>query len=65
MTIFNIITNDDAIGMLKVVLKVQQPWIGITFYIATVFSINYLTNGLVMAVLLDAFSSELEKENNY
>jgi hypothetical protein len=60
MTIFNITTNDDAIGMLKVILRYQQPWIGITFYISVVFSINYLINGLVLAVLLDAFSAELE-----
>ncbi|CAK80287.1 unnamed protein product (macronuclear) [Paramecium tetraurelia] len=61
MTIFNISTNDDAVGMLKVVIKFQQPWIGILFYFITVFTINYLIYGLVMAVLLDAFSSELER----
>ncbi|CAD8075491.1 unnamed protein product [Paramecium primaurelia] len=60
MTIFKISTNDDAIGMLKVVIKFQKPWIGILFYFITVFTINYLIYGLVMAVLLDAFSSELE-----
>ncbi|CAD8081899.1 unnamed protein product [Paramecium sonneborni] len=61
MTIFNISTNDDAVGMLKVVIKFQKPWIGILFYLITVFTINYLIYGLVMAVLLDAFSSELER----
>ncbi|CAD8082710.1 unnamed protein product [Paramecium primaurelia] len=65
MTVFNIITNDDAVGMLKVATQYTDTWIGLLFYITMVFGLNYLIYGLVSAVLLDAFSSELEKGNQY
>ncbi|CAD8172436.1 unnamed protein product [Paramecium pentaurelia] len=65
MTVFNTITNDDAVGMLKVATQYTDTWIGLLFYITMVFGLNYLIYGLVSAVLLDAFSSELEKGNQY
>ncbi|CAD8094810.1 unnamed protein product [Paramecium sonneborni] len=65
MTVFNTITNDDAVGMLKVATQYTDTWVGLLFYILMVFGLNYLIYGLVSAVLLDAFSSELEKGNQY
>jgi len=63
MTVFNVITNDDAYGLLKAATTYQDVWVGLVFYFAMVFALNYLIYGLVSAVLLDAFSSELEKGN--
>ena len=59
MTVFDVMTNDDAYGMMAYTVDTN----GITsflYYFALVFVINYMIVGLVMAVLLDAFSSELE-----
>lgn len=60
MTVFNVITNDDSYGVAVVGTTYQDVWVGMVFYFAMVFGINYLIYGLVSAVLLDAFSSQLE-----
>lgn len=65
MTVFNIITNDDWYGVLVLGTKYSRPWIAIAYTFTMIFVINYLIYGLVMAVLLDAFSKELFQDDNY
>lgn len=59
MTVFNIITNDDWYGVLVLGTMYSEPWIALAYTFTLIFVINYLIYGLVMAVLLDAFSKEL------
>lgn len=49
MTVFNVITNDDTIGMLKVTAEYTDMWVALLFYILLVFGVNYVIFGLVSA----------------
>ncbi|CAD8187071.1 unnamed protein product [Paramecium octaurelia] len=62
MTVFNIMTNDDWFGVYKVGTEVQTE-LSITYSIVLVFTLNYFTFGIMMAILLDGFSQYLERES--
>ena len=61
MTIFNIMTNDDWYGV-----YVMGGYIDYTFSVIYSYSmviiLNYLTYGLVIAILLDGFGKYLGEE---
>lgn len=61
ITVFNILTNDDWYGVLILGSSVSR--FGTIFYcFSMIYIVNYLTFGLVMAILLDGFSQYLEEE---
>jgi hypothetical protein len=41
----------------------SEEWVALTYCLIMVFMINYMIFGLVTAVLLDAFSKELEAKD--
>jgi hypothetical protein len=64
MTVFNVITNDDWYGILVLATIHSEIWIALTYCFVMIFVINYMIFGLVMAILLDAFSKELELDDH-
>jgi len=58
MTIFNIMTNDDWYGVYVIGSDIDHTF-SIIYSFSLVLILNYLTYGLVMAVLLDGFGKYL------
>ncbi|CAK66104.1 unnamed protein product (macronuclear) [Paramecium tetraurelia] len=58
MTVFNIMTNDDWYGVLALGTKVNQIFAFI-YSFSMIHFLNYITYGLVMAILLDGFGEYL------
>jgi hypothetical protein len=63
ITTFDISTSDDWYGVLRLGTTYSNQAITIIYCLGVVFLLNYMIWGLVMAVLLDAFSKQLEKED--
>lgn len=59
MTIFNIMTNDDWYGVLVLGTNINLNF-GIIYSYSMVIILNYLTYGLVLAILLDGFGKYLD-----
>jgi len=59
MTIFNIMTNDDWYGVLVLGTNVNLNF-GVIYSYSMVIILNYLTYGLVLAILLDGFGKYLD-----
>ena len=59
MTIFNIMTNDDWYGVYAIGSQVNLT-AAVIFSFSMVLILNYLTYGLVLAILLDGFGRYLE-----
>ncbi|CAK56635.1 unnamed protein product (macronuclear) [Paramecium tetraurelia] len=60
MTIFNIMTNDDWYGVYVIGSDIDFTF-SIIYSFSLVLILNYLTYGLVMAVLLDGFGKYLDQ----
>ncbi|CAD8187083.1 unnamed protein product [Paramecium octaurelia] len=60
MTIFNIMTNDDWYGVYVIGSDIDFTF-SIIYSFSMVLILNYLTYGLVMAVLLDGFGKYLDQ----
>ena len=61
MTIFNIMTNDDWYGVYVIGTGLNK--ISATIYsFSMVIILNYLTYGLVLAILLDGFGKYLDEK---
>ncbi|CAD8196993.1 unnamed protein product [Paramecium pentaurelia] len=60
MTIFNIMTNDDWYGVYVIGSDIDHTF-SIIYSFSLVLILNYLTYGLVMAVLLDGFGKYLNQ----
>ncbi|CAD8120846.1 unnamed protein product [Paramecium sonneborni] len=60
MTIFNIMTNDDWYGVYVIGSDINFTF-SIIYSFSLVLILNYLTYGLVMAVLLDGFGKYLDQ----
>lgn len=58
MTVFNIMTNDDWFGVLVLGSEINLVF-AMIYSLSMVFFLNYLTYGLVMAILLDGFGLRL------
>ncbi|CAD8075875.1 unnamed protein product [Paramecium primaurelia] len=58
MTVFNIMTNDDWYGVLALGTQVNQIFAFI-YSFSMIHFLNYITYGLVMAILLDGFGEYL------
>jgi hypothetical protein len=58
MTVFNIMTNDDWYGVLVLGTKVNQVF-AFLYSFSMIHFLNYITYGLVMAILLDGFGEYL------
>ena len=65
ITVLHTITNDNWSLLLIEATTFQEKWIGLVYCFTIVFLVNYLVFGLVTAVLLDAFTKELEIEDDY
>ena len=63
MTILHILTNDDWWGLFTIGILNASPLFTYIFIISMIYIINYLTFGLVFAILLDGFS-KLPISNN-
>lgn len=61
VTVFNIMCNDDWYGVLVLGTGVTR-YFTIVYLFLLIFLVNYLTYGLVMAILLDGFGKYLEEE---
>ena len=60
MTVFNIMTNDDWYGVFVLGTGINETF-GIIYSYSMVIVLNYLTYGLVLAILLDGFSKYLDR----
>ena len=60
MTIFNIMTNDDWYGVYVIGGDINYTF-SIIYSFSLVLILNYLTYGLVIAILLDGFGKYLDK----
>lgn len=60
MTIFNIMTNDDWYGVYVIGGDINFTF-SIIYSFSLVLILNYLTYGLVIAILLDGFGKYLDK----
>lgn len=58
MTVFNIMTNDDWYGILALGSEINMVFAFI-YSFSMVHFLNYITYGLVMAILLDGFGEYL------
>ena len=63
MTIFNILTNDDWYGVYVMGGEINYIFAVLYSYSMVIF-LNYITYGLVLAILLDGFGS-INKEMDY
>ncbi|CAD8125822.1 unnamed protein product [Paramecium sonneborni] len=61
MTVFNIMTNDDWYGVFVLGTGINETF-GIVYSYSMVIVLNYLTYGLVLAILLDGFSKYLDRQ---
>lgn len=61
MTIFNIMTNDDWYGVYVMGGGLNYNF-GVIYSYSMVIILNYLTYGLVLAILLDGFGKYLGNE---
>lgn len=57
MSVFDISTGDDWYGLLVLGVNNSNEWSTLFFSISMVFIVNYMTFGLVMAIILDGFSA--------
>ena len=63
ITVFNIMTNDDWYGVLILGSSINKE-ATIIYCFFLIYIVNYLVQGLVMAILLDGFSKYMEESNN-
>ncbi|CAD8054707.1 unnamed protein product [Paramecium primaurelia] len=63
MTIFNIMTNDDWYGVYVIGSELNLT-AAVIFSFSMVLILNYLTYGLVLAILLDGFGKYLEEKHD-
>ncbi|CAD8209125.1 unnamed protein product [Paramecium pentaurelia] len=61
MTVFNIMTNDDWYGVFVLGTGINETF-GTLYSYSMVIVLNYLTYGLVLAILLDGFSKYLDRQ---
>ncbi|CAD8208793.1 unnamed protein product [Paramecium pentaurelia] len=61
MTVFNIMTNDDWYGVFVLGTGINETF-GTVYSYSMVIILNYLTYGLVLAILLDGFSKYLDRQ---
>ena len=59
MTVFNIMTNDDWYGVLVLGTGINKTF-AVVYSYSMVIILNYLTYGLVLAILLDGFGKYLD-----
>lgn len=62
MTIFNIMTNDDWYGVYVIGSEINTV-AAIIYSFSMVIILNYLTYGLVLAILLDGFGRYLDEKD--
>lgn len=62
MSTFDISTNDDWYGVLRLGTTFSSPPIAYIFCVSVVYILNIMIWGLVMAFLLDQFSKKLGEE---
>lgn len=55
MTVFDIGTNDDWYGVILLGSTYSNPLITILYCIILLYILNYMTFGLVIAMVLDSF----------
>lgn len=60
MTVFNIMTNDDWYGAFVLGTGINQTF-AVVYAYSMVIILNYLTYGLVLAILLDGFGKYLDQ----
>lgn len=56
MTVFDISTNDDWYGVIILGTRYSNVYLTILYCIALLYILNYMTFGLVLAIILDGFS---------
>ena len=64
MSAFDISTGDDWYGLLVLGIKNSDEWSTLFFSVSMIFVVNYMTFGLVMAIILDGFSTIVTENNN-
>ena len=60
MTVFNIMTNDDWYGVFVLGTDINETF-AVVYSYSMVIVLNYLTYGLVLAILLDGFGKYLDR----
>ncbi|CAK82706.1 unnamed protein product (macronuclear) [Paramecium tetraurelia] len=61
MTVFNIMTNDDWYGVFILGTGINETF-AVVYSYSMVIVLNYLTYGLVLAILLDGFGKYLDRQ---
>jgi hypothetical protein len=61
--VFNIMTNDDWIGV-NIIGSNSNVTLTFFYCVSMMFIVNYITFGLMMAILLDGFGKYLEEEED-
>ncbi|CAD8123231.1 unnamed protein product [Paramecium sonneborni] len=61
MTVFNIMTNDDWYGVFVLGTDINETF-AVVYSYSMVIILNYLTYGLVLAILLDGFGKYLDRQ---
>lgn len=61
MSTFDIVTNDDWFGVLILGTTYGYKWPTVLFIFSMIYLINFMTVGIVMAILLDGFSKYINE----
>lgn len=64
MSVFDIVTNDDWYGVFNLGASYSYKWPTVLFVFTMIYLINYLTLGILMAILLDGFSKYINEQED-
>jgi len=64
MSVFVIGTNDDLYGVIRLGSEYASPWTTFLYSTMVLYVLNFMTFGLVIAIILDGFSKYLIDESD-